>query len=103
MTESDLLAEVLRLCEQYGLHSHHCYDSRKCAGSGVPDLLICGTEVIHVELKDDWGTLSPEQVAWKWSLVAAGARHLVWRPAQLHSGVIESTLVSIAPHYAKAA
>ena len=97
MSEAELLAEVLRLADLYGLMSFHLYDSRKATGTGYPDLTLVGHQgVIWAELKDVAGTLSPAQVSWRYSLIAAGQRCLVWRPSDLESGLIESELSALA-------
>lgn len=99
--EAELLQEVLRLAELHGLMSFHVYDSRKATGTGYPDLTLVGHQgVIWAELKDQYGTLSTEQVSWRYSLIAAGQRCLVWRPSDLESGKIESELSALAYDYA---
>lgn len=96
MTEQELLAEVLSLCHEYGLLAHHCRDSRKCVGRGMPDLVIVGTSrTLFAELKSGGGDLTSMQVEWKWRLVASGCHWVCWSPKHLISGVIESVLADL--------
>jgi hypothetical protein len=101
MTEAQLLAEVLRLAEMHGLNAFHVYDSRKATGTGYPDLTLVGPlGVLWAELKDQYGILSPEQVSWRYALIASGQSYALWRPSDLESGLIESELRCLAYDYA---
>jgi hypothetical protein len=92
VAELELLKEILRLCETYGLRAHHCHDSRKCHGRGFPDIIIVGKQrVLFAELKVT-GNRSTSQCEWGWSLIAAGADYVVWHPIDLLSGKIEAEL-----------
>jgi hypothetical protein len=93
VTENELLADVTELCAEYGLLCHHCSDSRRCAGKGMPDLVIVGvSRTLFVELKSDRGTLSASQTVWKWKLLASGANYALWTPKHLNSGEIDHVL-----------
>ena len=100
MTEGDLLSEVLRLAEKYGVLAYHVYDSRRSSGPGFPDLVLASTSgLMFVELKDSVGMRSPDQVTWAYTLAAAGQAYAVWRPRDLESGLIESELSELATDY----
>jgi hypothetical protein len=95
--EQTFLSAIYRLCSDYDVKYHHCTDSRKCAGVGLPDLVICGTRsIIWRELKSspvDQPTSG--QVMWMYYLRAAGQDIKIWTPADLDSGSIETELTSL--------
>lgn len=96
MTEDALLAEVLDMCSRFGLLVFHSTDPRRDVGRGFPDLVIIGErDMCFAELKSMSGRLSPEQTVWHYRLVAVGKWSFVWRPSDLESGMIESTLRSL--------
>lgn len=96
MTESELLAEVLGICEENKILAFHSGDPRRDYGRGFPDLVLCGRyRVLFCELKANGGTLRPEQTEWRYRLVANGAGWVCWTPRHLDSGVIESTLAAL--------
>lgn len=104
VTEEALLAEVLRLTELHGCITHHCNQAFRCTGDGLPDLIVCAPYgLLLAELKTDYGVLSSAQVTWKHTLLAAGAQWRLWRPQELHSGLIERQLIEIAYPPAQAA
>jgi hypothetical protein len=93
MTESELQDKVLDLCRERGLLAFHAFDSRKTAGKGFPDLVISGLKrTVFAELKTDYGKLDHVQVMWKYALIASGQSWYLWRPRDLYSLTIESTL-----------
>lgn len=87
---------------------HRVIQSRRCLlffhltrpqklGKGFPDLVIAGPGgVLYRELKMPGGSLSPEQVSWKWTLLTSGQNWAVWQPADLESGKIERELARLA-------
>lgn len=98
MTEEQLQADVLELCGRYGLIVLAIPDSRRIVhGKGWPDLVIAGYHsLLFAELKTEGGRLSSDQRAWRWKLLAAGMRWVLWRPCHLASGEIETELRAIA-------
>jgi hypothetical protein len=96
MTEQELLSQITKLCDDRNIIYHHCYDSRKCAGNGFPDLVIAGKHrVLWVELKSQYGTFDPQQTKWKYALLATGQHWCTWRPSDLHHGYIAQTLAEL--------
>jgi len=66
-------------------------------GKGWPDLSICGPGgLIFRELKNTGKYPSPEQRAWLERLTEAGQDAGVWRPKDMASGLIETTLKRLA-------
>lgn len=96
MTERELLAEVVKMAKEHNLLIFHAYDSRKTTGKGFPDLVILGKKLIAVELKSQHGGLTPEQVQWKYSLLAANIDFYTWKPQHLTEGTIEEILKDLA-------
>ncbi|MCW2903116.1 MAG: hypothetical protein JWO67_5381 [Streptosporangiaceae bacterium] len=97
MNHTELLVEVQDLLDDRGLVWHYCRDSRRCQGTpGLPDLVIVGQYVLFAELKGDGDTMSSGQTSWKWVLLAAGARHVVWTSRDLTSGRIRDQLAAVA-------
>lgn len=96
MTEGDLLAEVVRLCQDLNLHHYHSADARLDTGNyGFPDLVILGTVLLFAELKSDIGRMSDDQWDWRFRLQKAGCRHVIWTPRDLADGTIEHILRSL--------
>lgn len=97
MTEAELLAEVLDLAEDFNVLAFHCYDSRYATGKGFPDLVLAGrNDILFAELKAyGGGRFTSDQIGWKYRLVACGGNYVYWTPAELESGLIERTLVSL--------
>jgi len=52
-------------------------------GAGFPDLVLVRDRVVFVELKNEKGRMSLEQLRWQDALQAAGAEWYVWRPDDL--------------------
>jgi hypothetical protein len=97
MTEAQLELLALASCTEHGLMVLKIPDTRKIRhGKGFPDLLILGSTLLFAELKSSSGTLDADQRRWKWRLLAAGKRWVLWRPADWYSGTIETTLREIA-------
>lgn len=101
MTEAELLTAITGgtkqnpgLCQLLGIRWYHTNDSRR-SPSGWPDLVLCGRGVLYRELKSEDGRLSPAQRQWGSWLTAAGCDWAVWRPCDLHSGVIMRQLGAI--------
>ena len=72
MTEKELLADVVRRCQDYGVPVYHVLDAlhhAKVIGPGFPDLVIAiPPDLYLVELKSQKGRISPEQQAWQFTL-----------------------------------
>lgn len=94
MSEDELLKQVERLCDERKLSYVHYPDSRRLHGqAGFPDLVIAGNHrLLFVELKSQYGTMSPGQTKWKWHLQALGCHWTVWRPSDLRKGYVQRTL-----------
>jgi VRR-NUC domain-containing protein len=97
MLEADLQSQVLQTARILGCLSYHTHDSRRST-SGFPDLVIVhpGTGgLLFAELKRDGQDPTVPQRRW---LDALGVRHIavVWRPADLRSGLIARQLQQIA-------
>jgi hypothetical protein len=91
-----LRAQVRALCAGLGLTASHYPDSSRCWCKGEPDLRIYGRQLVHVELKDEAGTLSPDQRKVRRLILAAGGEYRLWRPSDLLSRDIEHQLRAIA-------
>lgn len=62
-------------------------------GEGFPDLVLVNPtqrRVIYAEIKSETGSLSPEQIAWKALLEAAGQEYYLWKPRDWNE--VEKTL-----------
>lgn len=94
MTEDQLQAAVVDLCDRLGLLWWHDTDSRRNQ-AGLLDLIVVGSTVLYVELKTDKGRIRPEQQIWLDALNAAGQTAVVWRPQHLKDGTIAGTLTSM--------
>ena len=108
MTETELQAEVERMCAARGLLYHHCARAVRCVGTpGLPDLIIAGEHgVIFAELKSEDGETSAVQDNWLWTLqqtvgllaseyCAGYLSAEVWRPCDAASGYIATQLEAI--------
>ena len=91
MTEGQLQAAVVELCDRLGLLCFHDNDSRRNR-AGLPDLIIVGSSVLFVELKSEDGRVSPEQRIWISALENAGVDVVVWRPSHLQDKTIQAYL-----------
>lgn len=93
MNEAELLQEVLDLCEELNVLAFHSTDSRRDVGKGFVDLVCVGrNDVLFLELKAATGTLRPNQVDWKYRLLAADQHYGTVRPRDLKSGYIRNIL-----------
>jgi hypothetical protein len=102
MTHEKLIAEILWICDEYGLRAFYWPDSRKVSRKGWPDLAVNGQNGwIFRECKTTFGRISREQRDIGYCLTIAGFDYAVWRPADLHSGLIRATLRLIAGNRAK--
>lgn len=71
-------------------------------GQGFPDLVISGPGgTLFRELKMPRGQLKPEQVTWKYNLIAGGEDYAIWLPADYESGLIETELSQVAVYRGK--
>jgi hypothetical protein len=95
VTESELQAEVCRLCRKYEVLYFHSTDSRWDIGPGFPDLVLVKSSVLWVELKSSTGTLKPEQRIWRYALEDARQQYRLWRPGDLTNETIEETLSTL--------
>jgi hypothetical protein len=91
VTEAGFQRDVMKLAGSLGRLAHHCRDARLCEGCpGWPDTFIAGTSGLAVaELKLRGRGLSAYQVAWSYTLKAAGVPYYIWEPADLASGLVE--------------
>lgn len=105
MTEDDLLATVLDLCKVHRCLVHHDRPARTKDGwrtaisgdSGFPDVVIAGAGgFLFRELKNATATVPPHQLRWLRRVGLAGGNVGVWRPADLHSGLILAEIESAA-------
>lgn len=94
MTEKQLQDTVIEICKLYGIAWYHTYSSKR-SPSGWPDLALCGRVFIVRELKAASGRLTDDQAEWGARLRHAGISWAVWRPADLHSGLIQRELAGI--------
>lgn len=105
ITEDTLLGTVIDMAARLGVRTAHFRPAKTSTGwrtavqgdgKGFPDLVLTGPGgVLFRELKSDRGHLSAEQQAWLVALVAAGEDAAVWRPADLHGGLIEAEIRAI--------
>jgi hypothetical protein len=95
MTEADLQAAILDLCERFGLLAFHSGDSRRDSCAGYPDLTIVGRHVVYLELKRQKGRVTPEQTTWLTRLTRAGLTARVAKPSDWLDGTVERLLRSI--------
>lgn len=97
LLEAELSADVKRILDKHGAFSAHYPDSRRMQGKpGFPDWVVAGKGGLQFwELKTDAGMLSPEQRGWSRVIRRAGGTYLVLRPADLHSGLIEASVIAV--------
>jgi hypothetical protein len=101
MTEAQLLAAITGRCEQLGIAWVHIdtphHNRRRQNMIGFPDLFLCGSRgVAYRELKREGPPrMRPEQTAWKYQLLAAGANWGIWQPGDLESGRVDVELEAL--------
>jgi hypothetical protein len=100
MNHADFVHHVTRRADHIGLLWHYCSNSRLCQGNrGMPDLLfvsLSGNGILWAELKTDKApALSPDQSAYKWALIANGAKWDIFTPLDLDTGRIDNALKEI--------
>lgn len=101
MTNERVVPEVSRLLEGFGsrLAWVHITNSVLVNGSpGFPDFLIAGRGgLLFAECKPSAGRRPrPDQLTWKYMLLAAGARWELWTQTDLDNGTIERELNALA-------
>lgn len=95
VTHSHLQAQIVEVCNEYGLHVHAC-DMRR-SRAGFPDLVILGARgVLWREIKIPPDELSSAQKQVKYTLIAARMNWAVWTPDDLANGTIHLQLEGIA-------
>lgn len=97
LIEAALSLDVERLVHEYHVRGSSWPDSRQVHGTGgFPDWVLCGAgRILFRELKTEHGTLSPDQIAWRYSIIAAGGDWSVWRPSDLAEGRIETQIQAL--------
>lgn len=91
MTENDLKHRVLELAYRNGWAVYHVPQAtmRNGGGAGYPDLTLARDgEVLWIELKQERGSLTPQQASWVAILPAA---HVI-RPSDWWSGRVGELL-----------
>ena len=96
MSESELLAFVVKRCEQLGLYWFHSFDGRRDKMTGFPDLVIAGHGILYRELKSADGPVSVQQMSWGRAIRAGGGDWAIWRPADIQSGRVQRELRELA-------
>ena len=95
MKEKTFQQAVVTLAKLNGWLCYHSYDSRK-SEPGFPDLVLVHPrgQCLFVELKSETGKITKAQGAWLEALlgIKGRPRTYLWRPADWHSGLIESLL-----------
>ena len=95
------MRKIFRQCDLFGLLAFHCRDSRRSPGKGFPDLVITGPKGTLIrELKDQNGSLDPNQRRWATWMIAGSENWDLWKPSHLANGIIVSQLAVIAGHAA---
>lgn len=95
ITEAELQETVRGIARTAGFLEYHPFSSKRST-PGFPDLTLVHPvtgRLVFAELKTATGRVRPEQAKW---LAALGIRHeaVLWRPADLASGAIQSTLLA---------
>jgi hypothetical protein len=94
MPEAELQAAVVKLCKVLGVRWHHHHYSIG-SKAGWPDLVLVGRGILFRELKREGKDPTPAQAEWGDWLAAGGGNWAVWRPSDLHSGLILRELEAI--------
>jgi hypothetical protein len=101
MTEEDLDAAVVQLCDELGLITLHVREPGREGGewAGFPDRVIYGPNrpyVLYRELKTRTG-VSAGQKRWRWRLAERFHQdYAVWRASDWSSGRIAEQLAALA-------
>jgi hypothetical protein len=89
-TEESFLRQVLELAKLYGWHTAHFRSARTSKGwrtavqgdgKGFVDVVLVRERVIFVEIKNDRGNRSAEQLWWAQWLDRAKAEYYCWKPS----------------------
>jgi hypothetical protein len=104
MSEKELNAEIRALCNRLGLHAFSMTthripgaSARNGSSMGYPDWTIAGPRgILFREAKSGEGRRSMAQVNWGKAIERAAGNYAVWRPDDLHSGLIARELEAIA-------
>lgn len=59
---------------------------------GFPDLVLYRERIIHVEVKGDGDSLTPDQEEWAMRILEADGEHYVWRPRHWFDGIVHEVL-----------
>lgn len=96
--EGAYLGAVYRLCHREQVLFHHCQDSRKCSGAGLPDLILAGPNgCLFREIKvSPFDVPTSQQKSWLYMLKASGQDAAVWTSADLANGTVENEINAIA-------
>jgi len=100
VTEEELDAAVVQLCDQLGLITLHVREVRREGGEwpGFPDRIIYGPNppyVLYRELKANTG-LSGDQKRWRWRLAERFHQdYAVWHASDWSSGRIAEDLAAL--------
>lgn len=81
------------------VRTHYCRAARECTGDkGLPDLVLAGPfGVAWIEVKTAASPrLSPDQVAWAWTLRASGQRFCIVGAAELAGDMIDRLVSALA-------
>lgn len=90
--EKDWQRDVIRLAQTLGWKVAHFRPAKTAQGwrtavaadgAGFPDLVLVRDRVLFVELKNEKGRMSEQQLEWKAALEVAGVEAYVWRPDDL--------------------
>lgn len=96
LSESQLLAKIMREAEHLDLLQYHTYGGN-VSRFGFPDLVIVGPRGHAIwEVKSTLGDLSPDQQDWADMLKAAGLSYSVIAPKDWESGEVRRRLLAIA-------
>jgi hypothetical protein len=90
--EKDWQRDIIRLAQTLGWRVAHFRPAQTSKGwrtavgadgAGFPDLVLVRDRVVFVELKNEKGRMSEQQLEWKAALEVAGAEYYLWRPDDL--------------------
>lgn len=94
MSESELLAHVVRMARELGWIVYHAWRSDH-SEAGFPDLVCLRRmpdRVLVAELKREGKDPTPAQLTWLGYFEAVGVPAYVWRPGDWVDGSIEAVL-----------